>query len=179
MSTLLHRVARILSLICFLTLAGFASPGPDKMASVRIRTISTYRPGVAGQGEICNHLTKWFESQGVKVVEKAEWSVWFNAIPIGESDTNQVLLAIGLGHTLPKEAIDLGMKSEVFYSSMPATTKASLPKDGKWVREYVTEGFLYEFIYPLDEKLVVVPRAKLLERLDELVGELCANQLKG
>jgi hypothetical protein len=134
---------------------------------------------VAGQGEIYSYLTHWFESRGVKVVENAEWSVWFNAITIGDADTNQILLAIGLGHTLPKEAIDLGKQSEVFYSSLPATTKASLPKEGKWVREYVTEGFLYEFIYPLDEKLVVVPREKLLERLNELVKELCVDQLKG
>lgn len=179
MSIHLRRFTWIISFLCSFASVVLAGPGPDKMATVRIRTISTYRPDVAGQGEINNCLNKWFESQGVRVVEKAEWSVWFNALRIGESDTNQILLAIGLGHTLPKEAIDLGKKSEVFYSSIPAATKASLPKEGKWVREYITEGFLYEFIYPLDEKLVVVPREKLLERLGELVKELCSNQLKG
>jgi hypothetical protein len=149
------------------------------MASVSIRTITTYRPGVAGQGEIYNYLTRWFESQGVKVVENAEWTVWFNALAIDESDTNLVLLAIGLGHALPKEVIDLGKQSEFFYSYLRAATKASLPKEGKWVREYFTEGFLCEFVYPVDEKLVVVPRKKLLERLGELVKELCAQRLEG
>jgi hypothetical protein len=75
--------------------------------------------------------------------------------------------------------MDLGKQSEFFYSYLPAAAEASLPKEGKWVREYITEGFLYEFIYPLDEKLVVVPRKKLLERLDELVKALCERQLKG
>jgi len=179
MSIHLRRFAWVISLLCSLALVSFAAPGPDKMASVRIRTISTYQPDAAGQGEVYHYLTQWFESRGVKVVENADWTVWFNSQVVDESDTNTVVLAIGLGHTLPKEAMDLGKQSEFFYSYLPAAAKASLPKEGKWVREYITEGFLYEFIYPLDEKLVVVPRKKLLERLDELVKALCERQLKG
>jgi hypothetical protein len=179
MSVHLRKLSWIISLSCSLAFITLAGPGPDKMASVRITTMSTFRPTVAGQGEIHRYLTRWFEAQGVKVVDNAEWVVWFNALTVDELDSSRVVLAIGLGHTLPKEAIDLGKKSEVFYSSLPTATKASLPADGKWVREYITEGFLYEFFYPLDEKLVVVPREKLLERLDELVTELCARQLKG
>ena len=158
MSIHLRRFAWIISLSCSLPFFIVAAPGPDKMASVRIRMMSTSRTDVGCQGEIYNYLTRWFESQGVKVVENAEWTVWFNSQVIDESDTNTVILAIGLGHTLPKEAIELGKQSEFFYSYLPAATRASLPKEGKWVREYITEGFLYEFIYPLDEKLVVLPR---------------------
>ena len=179
MSVHLRRFAWIISISCLLASLSPAGPGPDRMASVSIRTISNYRPGVAGQGEIYSYLTRWFESQGVKVVQNAEWTVWFNALVIDTSDTSRVLLAIGLGHTLPKEVIDLGKQSEFFYSFLPAAQKASLPKEGKWVREYFTEEFLYEFVYPVDEKLEVVPRTKLLERLDELVRELCSRQLEG
>lgn len=175
----LRRFACIISLVCSVAAISFAGARPDKMASVRITTLSTFRPSVAGQGEILAHLKQWFESQGVKVVDTAEWVVWFNAFNIDESDTNHIILAIGLGHTLPKEAIELGKKSEVFYSNLPLLRKSSLPVEGKFIREYVTEGFLYEFMYPLEEKLAVVPRQKLLERLDELMNDLCARQLEG
>ena len=175
----LRRFAFIISLLCSVAVVSSAGPRPDKMASVRIRTISMFRPSVAGQGEILAHLKQWFESHGVKVVDTAEWVVWFNALNIDESDTNQIILAIGLGHTLPKEVIELGKKSEVFYSHLPVSKKSLLPAEGKFIREYVTEGFLYEFMYPLDEKLVVVPRQKLLERLDEIMNDVCAKQFEG
>ncbi|MCX6135029.1 MAG: hypothetical protein NTU47_14545 [Ignavibacteriales bacterium] len=179
MSNHLSRFTWIIILSCALAAVSSAGARPDKMASVRIKTLSMYRPSVAGQGEIHTHLTRWFESQGVKVSDTAEWVVWFNALNIDESDTNHIILAIGLGHTLPKEAIEMGKKSEIFYSHLPVSKKSSLPAEGKFIREYVTEGFLYEFMYPLDEKLAVVPRQKLLERLDELVNDLCARQLEG
>ena len=178
MLSTLRAVAWTIFLTSLLIVAAFAGSGPGKMTSVRITTMSTFRPTIAGQGEINTYLTRWFESQGVKVIDKSEWVVWFNAIPASETDTNRVILLIGIGHTLPKEAIEVGRKSEIFYSNLPAATKASLPAEGKWVREYVTEGFLYEFMYPLEEKLELVPREKLLERVDAIVNDLCVNQLK-
>jgi len=140
--------------------------------------MTTYQPSVAGQGEIYNHLTKWFESQGVKVADHADWVLSFTALPIDESDTSRILLAIGLGCSLPKDVIDQGRKSEVFFGFLPASKRASLPKEGKWVREEITENFLYEFIYPVDERLAVVPRGQLLQRLDELVKEICGRRLE-
>ena len=70
----LRRVSWMFFLTYSLSLVCLAGPGPDKMASVCIRTISTYRPTVAGQGEIHTYLTRWFESQGVKVIQNAEWT---------------------------------------------------------------------------------------------------------
>jgi hypothetical protein len=114
----------------------------------------------------------------VKVADHAEWVLSFNASPMDESDTVRVLLSIGLGYSLPKGVIDSGKESEVFFSFLPASKRASFPKEGKWVRELITEDFLYEFSSPVEEKLVVVSRDKLLQRLDELVKELCGRRLE-
>jgi hypothetical protein len=175
MSHTKSRVAWIISFLCFFAVITLAGAGPDKMASVRIRTISTYRPDVAGQGEIHTHLARWFESRGVKIVDSAEWVIWFSSVPIDDFDTSKVLLTVGLGHTLPRAVIELGKKSEVSYSNLPAATRATLPVEGKFIREYVTEGFLYGYMYPLDEIVQVVPRDKLLERLEEIVIKLCED----
>ena len=175
----LSRFIWIIPLFCFLAQVSLAGPRPGKMTSVRITSSPNSQQSAAGWVEMFTHITRWFESQGVKVEEKTEWTVWINARTIDESDTNTIILSVGLGHALPKEAIELGKQSEVFYSSFPATMKASLTKEGKWVREYITEGYLYEFVYPLDEKLAVVSREKLLERLDQIVSDLCERQLKG
>lgn len=173
------KFAWIITVSCSLASLSLAGVGPNKMASVRIQTIATFQPHVAGQGEILNYLTRWFESRGVKVVDHAEWVLSFNALPMDHLDTARVLLSIGLGFSLPKDVIDEGKEAEMFFSFLPASKRASFPKEGKWVREQITENFLYQFIYPLDEKLVLVDREKLLQRLEELVKELCGSRLEG
>ena len=66
MSSILSTVAWTISLSFVLTTVSLAGPGSGKMASVHVTTMSTFRPTVAGQGDILTYLTRWFESQGVK-----------------------------------------------------------------------------------------------------------------
>ena len=173
----LRSAVQMLFLACFLAVAAFAGSHPDRISSIRIATISAFHPEQAAQGEIHTFLTHWFEARGISVVDRAEWVLWFSSV-VDERDTSRILLAIGLGHTLPKEAIQLGKESEVFYTRLARVNKAGQTPEGKAVREYVTECFLYEFMYPLAEKLEVIARPELLSRVEEMVQQVCAEQLK-
>jgi hypothetical protein len=53
-----------------------------------------------------------------------------------------------------------------------------LPKEGKKVRQLVTECLLMKFVFPVDQRLLVVPGSRLLEQLDDAVSAIYERRLK-
>ena len=60
----------------------------------------------------------------------------------------------------------------------PAEKRAALPAEGKWVRESLSEDFLYEYMHPVDHELVIVSKSHLFERMDDIVEQLYRRHFK-
>jgi hypothetical protein len=102
----------------------------------------------------------------VAVVDKADWIVWCDTCEAEGPGPDQVVLIVGVGHTLPRKVIEFGNKAEIMHAGFPAEKRESLSED-----------FLYEFLFPADQKLVV-SRLDLFERLDEIAEQIPRKYIK-
>jgi hypothetical protein len=73
---------------------------------------------------------------------------------------------------LPAKVIEFGTRAEILYAGKSAKKKAVLPKEGKLIRESLSEDFLYEYMRLVDHELVIVSKSHLFERLDDIVEQL-------
>ena len=169
----MHPVRSRIRFSTLLLLASFApcfgaSP-PDSAINVQVRWLQTPAPDLMStQLHNVARIEQWLRARGVTVADKAEWIVWCDLVPVAE-DNGHVLVSIGIGRALPRKMIELGKKSEILFKGASKQNDRSLPGRGKWVRERLTEDFLYEFIFPLEQASRIVTRASLDQCLDDEV----------
>jgi len=66
----------------------------------------------------------------------------------------------------------MNTSAEILYAGKSDKKKAVLPKEGKLIRESLSEDFLYEYMRLVDRELVIVSKSHLFERLDDIVEQL-------
>ena len=168
----LTRVASILLPLSILPMVSFAATGTDSVRQVQITSFAAGRPPTALREEAGRRLYRWFTSRGIVVTEKAEWAIWCDVTTADGIDAEHVLLAVGYGRVLPGDVMELGKKAEAFTSYLPAEKKSKLPAEGKGVREYMSEGYLRQFLFPIDQEIVVVPKRDLGRYVDSMVQRI-------
>jgi len=72
---------------------------------------------------------------------------------------------------LPKEIIDFCAKNEAFYLLGEKRRKDQLPKEGKFVREYVTSEFLWQFGQVSENELVITNQADIKNSCSKVIKE--------
>jgi hypothetical protein len=150
-----------------------AGSAADTTLTVQIRGLQSARTlPTPLQFQSTEHLIGWLQTKGIGVADKAPRILWCDVYTFEGSDSNNVVLSIGLGQALPAKVLEWGRKEEILYSAMPVTKKSKLPKEGKWVRETLSEDFLYEYMQPIDHVLVIVDKPHLFKRIDEIAGLL-------
>jgi hypothetical protein len=159
-------------LFSFLPIARVAAAAKDSVRQVQITSLTASRPPTPLREEAGRRLYHWFTSRGIVVTEKAEWAIWCEVSTAEGIDPEHVLLAVGYGRVLPGDVMELGKKAEAFYSYLPPEKKSMLPPEGKGVREYMSEEFLCEFVFPIDQEIVVVPRRELSRHVDAMVQKI-------
>lgn len=71
---------------------------------------------------------------------------------------------------LPKEIIDFNKKNEIFYKSIK--DKENLPKEGKFIREMMTEEFLRNYRQPKGYDSLIVDKDDLDASIENMVRNL-------
>ena len=167
-------------IICSGLVPGVCSAtGADSVAGIQcIGSLASWRAGDHLQQASWECIRAWARSRGIPIVNKAEWAVWVDAAYVSNSDTNQLMLSVGIAHTLPDDAIEAGKQAEVFYSFLSPERRAKLPEEGKWVRQKMTEEFLVQFVMPIDHRIVLVHRSEVWARLGSLLDELTMDRVR-
>lgn len=151
----------------------------DSALTVEIRWLHSPRslPTLL-QYQCTEHLTHWLKLKRVGVAERAKEIFWCDVYTFAGPDSDKAVLSVGFGQSLPLQVIELGKKAEILYTGLPAKKKAALQKSGTWVRQSLSEDFLYEYMKPLDQEVVIVEKSRLLDRLDEIAELLYQRHLK-
>jgi hypothetical protein len=131
------------------------APPSAAMDSLDHEVIWTLYDILTKKGAVDTHTPDWLFVVGTK--------------ELSQGTDERVVVSIMTLHVLPKEAIEAGKREEVFYSNLSAEKKAALPKEGKWVRELVSEEMLHQFGMPLDQDIIVCKRHTLQEELSQFV----------
>ncbi len=76
-------------------------------------------------------------------------------------DDNKIVLSVVEMQVLPKEAVEIGKKAEIFYSLLDDNKKANLPEEGKFIREYVSAEYMKQFRMVWDDHLDLIDINKL------------------
>jgi hypothetical protein len=83
-------------------------------------------------------------------------------LKVGKSnDDNKIILSVVEMQLLPKEAVEIGKKAEIFYSLLDDSKKANLPAEGKFIREYVSAEYMKQFRMVWDDNLELIDINKL------------------
>jgi hypothetical protein len=175
----LPRLRAVVCLWFSLLLTCQAGSAADTSLTVQIRGLQSARMlPTPLQFQSTEHLIGWLQSKGIGVADKASRIFWCDVYTLEGTDSNNVVLSVGLGQALPSKVLEWGKKEEILYSSMPVIKKSKLPKEGKWVRESLSEDFLYEYIQPIDHVLVIVDKPHLFKRIDEIAELLYQRHFK-
>jgi hypothetical protein len=151
----------------------------DTSFKIQIRWLqSPWKLPTALQRQSTDHLVQWLKSRGIAVADKADQILWCDVYTFEGPDSENVVLSVGLGRALPAKVIELGKKAEILYEGMSAKKRTAFPKEGKWVRESLSEDFLHEYMYPVDHELVIVSKSNLFERLDDIAEQLYRRHFK-
>ncbi len=71
-------------------------------------------------------------------------------------DDNKIILYVLEMQVLPKEAVEIGKKAEIFYSMLGDNKKADLPAEGKFIREYVSSEYMKQFRMIRNDNLEII-----------------------
>jgi|SRR5690606_17667175 len=71
-------------------------------------------------------------------------------------DDNKIALSVVEMQVLPKEAVEVGTKAEIFYSMIDDNKKENLPAEGKLIREYVSSEYMKQFRMVWDDNLEII-----------------------
>jgi len=98
-----------------------------------------------------------------------DWLFVVGTKEMPEDKAKRVVISVMTLGVLPKEAIEAGKRQEVFYSSLPAEKRAALPREGKWVREMVSEEMLQQFGTPVEQEIIIARRTMIRQELSRFV----------
>jgi hypothetical protein len=155
------------------------SAAADSTASIQCTSsLTSWHKGDDLSLSCSQWLREWSASRGILIETRAEWAVWIEAVPVDEPNNDQFILCVGIGHTLPDDAMEAGKKAEVLYSSLPSERRATLPGEGEWVREMMTGEFLSQFVMPIDQNAIVVHRSELPGRAETMLDAIIRNRVK-
>ena len=110
-------------------------------------------------------------SRGAVDVHKPDRLFFVGAKLIPDTARDLVAVSISTLIVLPEEAIAAGKKEEVFYSHLPDDKKAALPKEGKWIREMVSEEMLRQYGMPEDQDILIFKRSEMKAELSKFVDD--------
>ena len=145
---------------------GLQTPDPVKFAVVvapPIRSVDTL------SSEVMHTLHAILASRGAVDMHKPDRLFFVGAKEIPDSTRNILAVSISTLIVLPEEAIEAGKRDEVFYSHLSDAKKAALPKDGKWIREMVSEEMLRQYGMPEAQDILFIVRGELNEQLSKFV----------
>jgi hypothetical protein len=124
------------------------------------------------KSESVHTLYEVFKARGAVDTRTPDWLVFVGTKEMPECDRNLIIVSIGTLRVLPREAIEAGKREEVFYSNLSAQKRAAMPKEGKWVREMVSEEMLRQYGMPIDQEILIVNRSLLKRELTRFVESL-------
>jgi hypothetical protein len=167
---------RILAVLLVLSVAVFSASGQTaKPTRVYVSSMPTGTQWTELQQHAYTAVKTHLDSLGVVTTSKQEEYVLF--VDASE-ERDQVAVSLLFGHALPDEVVELSKKAEVMYSGLPADKQATLSKDGKWVREQVTEDFVRQFMMPMESRIFLAHKKDLQARLLQGVDVLYEKYLK-
>jgi hypothetical protein len=71
-------------------------------------------------------------------------------------DNDKIILSVVEMQLLPKEAVEIGEKSEILYSLISGNKKANLPEEGKFIREHISAEYMKQFRMIWNDSLEII-----------------------
>lgn len=138
---------------------------------------------ISGSGaltELDKKIKQYFKNEVDKRAvysEEPVFEFFINSETINKNE-NEIVLSVIATIKLPEEVIKLGKKNEIFYSIRGSKNKwKNLPKEGKFIREYVTEEYLKQFNDIYEHEIYIIPETKLEEQCKKIIDDFFRKYL--
>jgi hypothetical protein len=112
-------------------------------------------------------LVKKFTDEGYEVSNKADVELLFTTTILSDSD--EIVVSIVYMRALPKEVLEFNIKNETFY--VWQKDKEKLPKDGKFVREMITEEMLQNYRTASGYDTIVMKENEFENEVSKLISK--------
>jgi hypothetical protein len=160
------------TLLCIMLQAsllfGQGASVPDSV-SFSVDSVPIGGPMDSLKPEMMRALYDMLKTRGAVDTRTPDWLFVVGTTELPQDTSGRVVVTITTLHVLPKEAIEVVKREEVFYSYLSAEKRGALPKEGKWVREMVSEEMLHQFGMPIDQHIIVGKRSMLKDELLKFV----------
>jgi len=166
------RMVVCLSLILSLAISNILISEENDKDKIKVSVIFT---GVGPKTLLSETVKQYFNTEIEKkatLSKNSIFKIFLNTTRITRQEADEIVLSVITAMTLPDEVVQLGKENEIFYSVYGKKEKPeNLPKEGKFIREYVTEEFLKQFNDIYRHEIYVVKETKLQEKCKEIVDE--------
>jgi hypothetical protein len=156
-----HKVFLILLFAMFFSIhSNLYSQQSQNNRTLKISYTMLYSESSSGKGysnlemSVLDSFKKYLEANGLFSGDDFEIELLLDVKEIKE--TNKIAISVVEMNVLPKEAVEIGRKSEIFYSSLDEKKKAELTEEGRFIREYVSEEYLKQFRQIWNQYLEVI-----------------------
>ncbi len=158
-----------LGIVFLLAAANLWSQPPQPKAKI---ALSSFGSKSKWQSEVQSALTKELQKSGwVKVVDfenSPDFVLFVQTARQDPSESGTRIFSLAVTQSLPAPWLDHLAKEEIPYKVMPVFQKKKLPKEGKFVREYVTRQMLQEYRYLLDLKSYAAAKDSLPQQYRQM-----------
>lgn len=160
-----HQFIQILTALLLSVQIVLASDGDKKYVSVKYLSYS-------GNSEtnrmFAGKLTEYLKAENYEITDKAEIELLF--VTSEMKNTNQIFVTVVYMQALPKEIIEFNKKHETFYEHFKDKNK--LPREGKFIREMVTEEVIMQYRNPFGHHTAVINKDLSDDEFNNLLKEV-------
>ena len=161
----------VLVLILSLTLSAFAQQGPK----IHLTAVSPMGRWTEEQSAVLEALKTAFEAKKADVTSNVP--LWTVVVDVVSHESDKYIVSYVLLRGLPEPYIELARKNEMFYSNVSEEKRATYPKEGKFVREIMSEEFVRQFGLPLDSHISIIKRNELNAYATKFVDDFYGRYL--
>jgi hypothetical protein len=159
--------------LCCTMLAG------NDVQTVQVTSISCNSNWTDLQLQLMKSLKARLQAKGATVTDKSsDWVLLVDATPIDQVKGDLTVVSVIVLHSIPKEVIELSKKAEVFYANLSDEKRMQLLKEGKWVREMVSEEVISQYSMPINKELLVVSKNDFEQTISKIVDNFYLQYLK-
>ncbi len=153
----------LISLVLFSSLITLAGNKPKFNRKVAVEiSVATTRNGIPELNQrLLNDFKKALVANGFAVSEDGEFRFFLDAKKVSGDNQNTVAISVVAQHALPEKLIQYCAEKELFYRLWEDSVRQKFPKEGKFIREYMTSEMLRQYGMLSFHDLIITRESRL------------------
>ena len=166
-------ICQTILFIIILSINQLFSADPDQKVTVSL--FSSNQKISSVEMNIHNIFNEELES---KHIYSEDYALWDLLIVIKAIDAKTTILSITTLQSLPKEVIEAGASSQIFYASLEKDKSLHESDKNQEIRKYVTSEFLSNYMQVVNSEIFIAQNEKITDTCKKIVNNFINKYMR-